>query len=368
MEGRTPPKPRSLMKDAEGHWVRRWTGAEWFEPADAWVRSQLAATGIAVTGDPVPYKIRFWAAVWCYPTDHGLYWFKENNPGQSFEAALVQAMARELPQHVIPPHAIEPTRGWLLTADQGATLGDQPTQVEPLVLWRRLVIEYAGLQRDTIPAEQALLASGLTAIGPDRLGDTVHGIADWFAQLDSDHPLAMGAKAGDHPGEANDTPKATGDTIGELHRAADNLASWGSRFSGAIPLALDQNDLHAYNVFAAGTTAPFRFFDFGDALWAHPFVTLSCVRGALVDPDDPDSWAADDPRLAEITDAYLGQWTDLAPLDVLRTELQAALPLHVVHRLVSWHRLLVHADETEAAAWAFPPRHWVAEVIRLFAV
>jgi Ser/Thr protein kinase RdoA (MazF antagonist) len=138
------------------------------------------------------------------------------------------------------------------------------------------------------------------------------------------------------------------------------------KLSGAIPLALDQNDLHAHNVFAAGPTAPFRFFDFGDALWGHPFVTLACVHAALVDPDDPDTWAEDDPRLTEITDAYLHQWTDLAPLDVLHTELEAALPLHVVHRLVSWHRLLIHADETEATAWAFSPKHWIAEVIRLF--
>lgn len=383
MEARTPPKPRSLMKDAEGHWVRRWTGAEWFGPADAWVRSQLAANGIAVTGDPVPYKIRFWAAVWCYPTDHGLYWFKENNPGQSFEAALVDAMARELPQHVVAPLAVEPSHGWLLTADQGATLDQQLTQVDPLVLWRRLVVEYAGLQRDTIPVEQALLASGLTPVGPDRLGDAVHGIADWFGGLDADHPLAIGGEAGDHSlavgdkvgdhslavgDQVGDHSPAIGDQVGRLHRAADNLASWGSRFSGAIPLALDQNDLHAYNVFAASATAPFRFFDFGDAVWGHPFVTLSCVRDALVDPDDPDSWAEDDPRLTEITDAYLQQWTDLAPLDVLRAELAAALPLHVVHRLISWQRLLVHADETEAAAWASSPRHWVAEVIRLFAV
>jgi hypothetical protein len=381
MEARTPPKSRSLQKDAEGQWVRRWTGADWFAAADAWVRAQLATAGIAVTGEPVPYKIRFWAAVWCYPTDHGLYWFKENNPGQSFEAALVDAMARELPQHVIAPLAIERTRGWFLTADQGATLDEQLTQVDPLLLWRRLVVEYAGLQRDTIPAEQALLASGLTAIGPDQLGDTVHTIADWFGNLSSDHPLALGSKS-DHQLRASDPepdhqpraagsevdqqPRAAGSQVDQLHRAADNLAGWGARFSGAIPLALDQNDLHVYNVFAASPTAPFRFFDFGDALWAHPFVTLACVHDALVDPDDPNTWAEDDPRLTEITDAYLEQWTDLAPLDVLRTELTAALPLHVVHRLVSWHRLLVHADETEAAAWARSPEHWVGEVIRLF--
>ncbi|MEV6281185.1 hypothetical protein [Kribbella sp. NPDC051770] len=346
MEGRPTPKPRSLHQDATGHWVRHWTGTDWFAAADSWVRDQLTEAGITPTGDPVPYKIRFWAAVWCYPTTHGLYWFKENNPGQSFEAALVDAMARELPQHVIPPLAIDRTHGWLLTADQGATLDEQLSHVDPLTLWRRLVVEYAALQRDTIPAEHPLLASGLTNAAPANLGAIVHTIADWFTNLAPNHPLAITPTQSTH-----------------LHRAADNLTTYATKLSGAIPLAIDQNDLHAHNVFAASPTAPFRFFDFGDSLWAHPFVTLACVHSALV---DPDTWQENDPRLTEITDAYLHEWTDLAPLEDLRTELDTALPLHVVHRLISWHRLLVHADETEAAAWAFSPKHWISEVIRLF--
>jgi hypothetical protein len=104
-----------LLADAEGQWVRRWTGGDWFAEADGWVRERLASAGAAVTGEPVPYKIRFWAAVWCYPTDRGLFWFKENNPGQAFEAALVGAMAEALPQHVVAPLAIDRARGWLLT-------------------------------------------------------------------------------------------------------------------------------------------------------------------------------------------------------------------------------------------------------------
>src|SRR5688572_26951707 len=121
MKQRSAPLPRSLLGDAEGQWVRRWTGGDWLAEADGWVREQLGS--LEVTGDPVPYKIRFWAAVWCYPTDHGLFWFKENNPGQAFEAALVGAMAQALPQHVVAPLAIDAERGWLLTADQGLTLG-----------------------------------------------------------------------------------------------------------------------------------------------------------------------------------------------------------------------------------------------------
>jgi hypothetical protein len=145
--------------------------------------------GTVVSGEPVPYKIRFWAAVWCYPTDHGLFWFKENNPGQAFEAALVGAMAEALPQHVVAPLAIDADRGRLLTADQGSTLADQVQDADQLPLWRRLVTEYAGLQRDTVVVEEALLASGLTSLAPSRLSDAVHGVHDWFAGLADDHPL-----------------------------------------------------------------------------------------------------------------------------------------------------------------------------------
>jgi hypothetical protein len=173
-----------LLADAEGQWVRRWTGGDWFAEADGWVRERLASAGAAVTGEPVPYKIRFWAAVWCYSTDRGLFWFKENNPGQAFEAALVGAMAEALPQHVVAPLAIDRARGWLLTADQGPTLADQDGAD-----WHRLVVEYARFQRDTVPLEQPLLASGLTSLAPSQLSGAVHGIADWLGALAADHPL-----------------------------------------------------------------------------------------------------------------------------------------------------------------------------------
>jgi Ser/Thr protein kinase RdoA (MazF antagonist) len=72
-----------------------------------------------------------------------------------------------------------------------------------------------------------------------------------------------------------------------VYRAADNLAGLGARLSGAVPMALDQNDLHVHNVFSSQPSAPFRFFDFGDAVWGHPFATLACVRAALADDEVP---------------------------------------------------------------------------------
>ncbi|MGW1339986.1 hypothetical protein ACWCOV_02950 [Kribbella sp. NPDC002412] len=328
IEPRPAPLARSLLPDAEGQWVRRWTGDDWFAEADAWVRTQLAGTGTVVSGDPVPYKIRFWAAVWCYPTDHGLFWFKENNPGQAFEAALVGAMSEALPQHVVAPLAIEPERGWFLTADQGPTLDDESAE------WHRLVVEYAALQRDSVPVESALLASGLTSLAPPRLPGAMHHVADWFADLADDHPL--------RPDQA---------TLDGVRRAADTLSGVERLLPGAVPMALDQNDLHARNVFRPDPAGPFRFFDFGDAVWGHPFATIGSVRE---DVDD------------EIVTAYLEEWSELAPLDVLRRELELAEPLHAVHRMVSWHRLLEHADEIECAAWVVHVEHWLREVVRAY--
>ncbi|MFI7064698.1 hypothetical protein ACIBL3_27145 [Kribbella sp. NPDC050124] len=328
IEQRRAPLPRSLLPDAEGQWVRRWTGDDWLAEADAWVGKQLAGTGTAVTGAPVPYKIRFWAAVWCYPTDHGLYWFKENNPGQAFEAALVGAMAEALPQHVVAPLAIEPERGWFLTADQGPTLDEND------VAWRRLVVEYAALQRDSVPVESALLASGLTSLAPSRLPDAVHRVAEWFTDLADDHPL--------RPDQS---------ILDGVRRAADNLSGVEKLLPGAVPMALDQNDLHARNVFRPDPSGPYRFFDFGDAVWGHPFATIGSVRK---DVDD------------EVITSYLAEWSDFAPLDVLRRELEIAEPLHTVHRMVSWHRLLLHADELECAAWIVHVEHWLRELVRTY--
>jgi len=73
--------------------------------------------------------------------------------------------------------------------------------------------------------------------------------------------------------------------------------------------------------------------------------------------------AVDDPRLDDVVTAYLENWTDLAPLDVLRKELEIAEPLHAVHRIVSWHRLLQHADEIECAAWVEHVQYWLGDLV-----
>lgn len=106
-----PPTARPLGPDADGQWVRRWTSPEWTRTADAWVGSRLAEHGRRITGDPVTYRARFWSVVRCYPTDQGLVWLKENNPGHRFEAGLVVALSRLAPNDIPEPIAVDRARG-----------------------------------------------------------------------------------------------------------------------------------------------------------------------------------------------------------------------------------------------------------------
>ena len=47
----------------------------------------------------------FWSTQLTVPTDRGLFWFKENNPDQAFEAGLVAELADIVPDRVVIPLA-----------------------------------------------------------------------------------------------------------------------------------------------------------------------------------------------------------------------------------------------------------------------
>ena len=63
-----------------------WAGKAWRAEAERWIEVALRERGIAVTGAIDQPRIRPWSTLLTVPTDAGLVWFKENCPGQAFEA------------------------------------------------------------------------------------------------------------------------------------------------------------------------------------------------------------------------------------------------------------------------------------------
>ncbi|MFC9694402.1 hypothetical protein ACFTSF_38010 [Kribbella sp. NPDC056951] len=314
------PAARPLGPDAEGQWVRRWLSPEWNRVVDAWVADRLDGR---IIGEPVTYRARLWSVTRCYPTSDGLVWFKENNPGHRFEAALVAELARLVPDDVVVPLAVERERGWLLAPDHGPTLtradvADQATRCTVVRALARLQCAVRG---------RLEIQPGMVTLAPAEAGDRVRAIAREWATLPRGHPLRIGA--------------------GELQRAEAAADVLDRRLAHLTEVELELNDVYAGNIFAEGP----RFFDFGNAIWGHPFVSLHSFLTSVVE------WTGMPLRQAdreELYDVYLaihgGRRTDLVATEVLER----------VHRLVSWVRLIPHADPVELRARAEIPLKYLA--------
>jgi hypothetical protein len=279
----------------------------------------------------------------CYPSVEGLVWFKENNPGHRFEAGLVAALARLAPDDVIVPIAVDRERSWLLTDDQGTTLthadvGDQPT--------RRIVVRALARLQCAILGRVDV---SVLELAPSTAGDRVREVAKEWASLQPGHPLRLEPEL-----------------LARAEQAAAVLDRRIASLSDVVPLDLDLNDVYPANVFADRSTGVLRprFFDFGNAIWGHPFVSLHGFLDSVVEWTGAPLSRAD---REELLDSYVTVWCDHLGADprVLRSDLDATEVLVGVHRLVSWLRIVPYADPVELQARAEIPRHYLATVAAL---
>lgn len=313
------------MTSPAPHPTELWKSAAWQSQVQSWVSQVLATFNIEQIGPMSEPRIRFWSVLLTVPTDHGKLWFKENNPGQFQEASIVAALAEVVPQHVVTPLAIEPTRGWMISPDHGATLAT--LESSDYALWARVLTDFAELQQQTVQHGKRLMDAGLASLEPGIAGNFVSNQLLLHTGLPEEHPLHLNAEEADRVYAS----------VPRIEDAAARLKALG------VPLSLEHNDLHPNNAFIPGSsTDPLRFFDFGDSYWAHPFSSLYVPLQAM-----KENWETgpDDARIRRVLTAYLERWTAYAPLPRLREALEPALQLGRLNRYASWLRLLIHADD-----------------------
>ncbi|WP_188079074.1 aminoglycoside phosphotransferase family protein [Actinotalea subterranea] len=320
------PRPSGPVHAPAGRdLVAHWSSAAFLARATAWVRSVLAARGEAVRGDLVAHRVRFWSAVLTVPTDHGTRWFKATNPGQAFEAPLLDRLGDLAPEHVVRPLAVDAAQGWLLLPDAGPTLrahGCVTTED-----WAALLEHAADLQAALAVHRPELLATGLPTLLPQDAPAYAAALVDDLARLSADDPQHV------------DTEEAAALTrgLGELDTDLAALVDLG------VPASLQPNDLSLQNAFAPrDRPGPPRLIDVGDAFWSHPFAVLQ-VPTRMACGTWPEPPPRDDAVAARLRDAYLSRWPQVAPGD-RPTVARAADRLASIHRCESWRRLLAHAD------------------------
>jgi Ser/Thr protein kinase RdoA (MazF antagonist) len=284
------------------------------------------------------HKLRGWATVWRVETVDGVWFAKQNCPGQQLEVPLMTSLARIAPERVVPVTAA--ADGFLLTPDQGPVFYE--TAGDDLASWVRLAREAAELQRALLGHHDQLLEAGLTELPPETAPDYLAARIEQYAALEPDDRRRL----------APDVAERLRAHLPVVRRWAEQVAALG------LPLTLNHNDLHENNVF--DVDGRLRFFDFGDAVVTEPLGVLLIPLNMLGDRLGADG---DDPRLWEVANAALEVWSDLVPLAELRAALPAALQLGRLGRVESWVRCQPSMSDAELAEWGPVAATWLGTMV-----
>jgi Phosphotransferase enzyme family len=326
---------------------RTWLDERWRAEALAWATEILGGLGRRIDGVVDQPHVRPWSTAMRIPTDGGLAWFKASGPASAHEGPLLDEFRERGVPHVLLPLAVHPARPWIVFDDGGPTLretGPDGSGDHDLVAWERILREYAELQRslESDDAIDAMLAAGT----PDGRPEALPG--ELARLLEND--VIWERLSADERDDGRRARNRLRERLGDLLAAADALARLGVRAS------IQHDDLHGGNILVG--LAGDRFFDWGDAVVAHPFSTLTVTFNSIA---HKSGLAKDDPAFERLEDVYLEAWTDVAP----RAELARAAALTRVFgcigRSLAWERALAGLADDEMEGFGDSVAGWLIE-------
>jgi Phosphotransferase enzyme family len=333
------------MRAGTEHGVAAWSSTPWRTSAVAWLDAQLAAAGIERTGEVEHSHLRPWGTVLRAPTTDGPVWLKAAAPATAFEVALYELLAHTVPDRVLTPIASDPARGWVLLPDGGPSLGERKAGIDLVEDLVAAVVEYGRLQRRLEPCVDQLLGLGVADMRPAAMP----------ARFDD--ALAAVRRIAD----AADDPTA-GTILPKVAAMRPTVDSWCERLAASpVPPSLDHNDLHPWNIL--GESGDVRYYDWGDAVVAHPFaavlVPLGFVQRGL-------GATLEDPGFLRARDAYLDVFADLAPRAELVETLALACRVAKIARALTWERAVraaLEQGEPVERTWATASAETLASIL-----
>ncbi|MEO8437319.1 MAG: aminoglycoside phosphotransferase family protein [Chloroflexota bacterium] len=308
----------------------------------------LAGLGRAVTGPADQRHVMPGSTAMLFPTDRGAVWFKASGPGGAHEGALLEVFRRRGVAHVLLPFAVHPSRPWLLLEDGGTTMRQtrpDGTGDHDLVAWERILREYAALQRrlEGPDAVAEMLAAGAPDGRPDRLPDELERLLDddrpWSRVLPEERDVADGARV------------RLRAAVPLIRARATDLAASG------IVATVQHDDLHGGNILVG--RAGDRFFDWGDAIVAHPFGTLTTTFNSIA---HTTGLSLEDPAFLRLRDAYLEGWSGVLAADELLDVTALARDLACIGKSLAWERAFINLEPDEMGDRGDSVAGWLMEL------
>jgi hypothetical protein len=273
---------------------------------------------VARTGEVEVIRERPWSTVLVAPTADGPVWMKVAGAGTAFEVPLYGLLARVVPDDVLVPIALDVERSWLLLPDGGTPLGEAGAGPDEVIA---ALVEYGRLQRALAPHADELLALGV----PDM------------------RPAVM-------PARFEQALVAAGRGLPDVAALAPQVGEWCERLAASpLPAGLDHNDLHPWNILAGP-----RYYDWGDAVLAHPFAAMLVPLGYL-------QHVHGHAVLAQARDAYLAGFGDPAELG---DTLELACRVAKIARALTWVRAIEAGGGDVDPDWANAPAETLEGLLR----
>lgn len=299
-------------------------------------------------------SLQAWSAVWRVFTDAGPVLLKQTTAVRACEGATQTILADLAPDFVDRPLATSIETGRTLLEDLGSTMFEaspenRGIEVEPV---SQMLTDYARLQHATLDERTSVVGRGLSVWDPALAFEDAERQAHDLHALPADDPRAVTTEQRDQILNARHV----------IEEAAAVVAG------SPVPMCLEHGDLWPGNVIPPrGGARHYRFIDFGDAVWSHPFLSLIMLiiecRFRWSVSDDAGALNIGHPAITTIADAYLQQWSDYAALAELRKTLEAALRLAALRRSRAWIDNLARADESQLRRHGDMPWSWLHDVV-----
>ena len=135
-----------------------WEEQGWFETASAWIKTQITANKLALTGEITQPHIRPWSTVLNVPTDDGILYFNASAPSLAYEPRLTEALVRWRPKLMPELLASDLENGWLLMRDSGQPIREPVRVHGDLSHWDTVLPAYAELQIELSARADELLS------------------------------------------------------------------------------------------------------------------------------------------------------------------------------------------------------------------